>query len=179
MEQNYILDNLKANTARDSALETLMDVERVIDNANIYAYKNWIEGEIVEGPHIDRYWVTLTLMYPHALMPDPEGAARLISNGCQVFYAQDELVSAAKLKSPEDSEGIDGMDGKRPGQTRAKKVIKPIWLVTLVVPRKFIEEIESSKLRVDDLSINSGDVEQGYADEISADSEIGDGLGLE
>ena len=179
MEQNYILSNLKANTNRDSALEILMDVERVIDNANIYAYKNWIEGEIVEGPHIDRYWVTLTLMYQHKHMPDPEGASRLINNGCKVYYTEDELVTAAKLRTPEDSDGIDGMDGKRPGQTRAKKVIKKIWLVTLVVPRKYMDDVEASKLRVDDQKINSDQVEAGYTDEISADKEIGDGLGLE
>ena len=23
---------------------------------NVYAYKNWINGEIVDGPDIERYW---------------------------------------------------------------------------------------------------------------------------
>ena len=87
MDQNYILNNLRANTSRDSALETLMDFERVLDTANIYAYKNWMEGEIVEGPHIDRYWVTVTLMYYKNQMPDPEGAMRLTKNGCKVYLS--------------------------------------------------------------------------------------------
>jgi len=176
MDQNYIIDNLKANTSRDSALETLMDFERVMDTANLYAYKNWLEGEIVEGPHIDRYWVTVTLMYPKKLMPDPEGAMRLTKNGCKVYFAEEEYVTAAKLRSPDDSEGQDGADGKRPGQTRAKKVVKPIWLVTVVMPRKYMDDVESSKLRVDDQEINSDSVEQAYTDEISNDS---DELGLE
>jgi hypothetical protein len=178
MDQLNILDNLKANTGRDSALETLMDVERVMDTANIYVYKNWIEGEVVEGPRIDRYWVTVTLMYPKALMPDPEGAMRLIKNGCKVYYTEEELITAAKLRSPDDSEGQDNAAGKRPGQTRAKKVIKPIWLVTLVMPRKYLDDVEASKLRVDDQDINSDSVEQAYSDEISADS-APDELGLE
>lgn len=165
MDQNYILDTLKANTSRNSALETLMDMERVIDTSNIYAYANWIEGEIVEGPHIDRYWATMTLMYPRKLMPDPVGAERLIKNGCKVYYAEEELVSAAKIKSPDDIEQTDGADGKRPGQTRAKKVITPIWLVTIVVPRKHMEDIEANKLRVDDQNINSDKVEQAAVDE--------------
>lgn len=173
MDQINILDNLKANTGRDSALETLMDIERVMDTANIYTYKNWIEGEIVEGPKIDRYWVTITLMYPNKLMPDPEGALRLIKNGCKVYFAEDVLITAAKLKSPDDSEGQDGADGKRPGQTRAKKVKKPVWLVTLVMPRKYLDDVESSKLRVDDQAINSDSVEQAYTDEISDDSALG------
>ena len=145
MDQNYILDTLKANTSRDSALETLMDMERVMDTSNIYAYANWIEGEIVEGPHIDRYWATITLMYPRKLMPDPVGAERLINNGCKVYYAEEEFVSAAKIKTPDDVAQVDGADGKRPGQTRAKKVVTPVWLVTVVIPRKHMEEIETNK----------------------------------
>ena len=165
MDQNYILDTLKANTSRDSALETLMDMERVMDTSNIYAYANWIEGEIVEGPHIDRYWATITLMYPRKLMPDPVGAERLINNGCKVYYAEEEFVSAAKIKTPDDVAQVDGADGKRPGQTRAKKVVTPVWLVTVVIPRKHMEEIETNKLRVDDQNINSDKVEQGAVDE--------------
>jgi hypothetical protein len=171
MDQIYILNNLRANTSRDSALETLMDFERVMDNANIYAYKNWMEGEIVEGPHIDRYWVTVTLMYHKNLMPDPEGAIRLTRNGCKVYFAEEEYITAAKLKSPDDSEGQDGADGRRPGQTRAKRVIKPIWLVTVVMPRKYMNDVEAAKLRVDDQGIDSNAVEQAYTDEISAADE--------
>ena len=165
MDQNYILDNLKANTSRDSALETLMDIERVLDNANLYAYKNWIEGEIVEGPHIDRYWATIALMYPRKQMPDPEGAVRLMRQGCKVYYTEEELVTAAKLRSPEDSVGPDNADGKRPGQQRARKVVKPIWIITLVVPRKHMDDIESSRLRVDDQNINSDAAEDATVDE--------------
>jgi hypothetical protein len=167
MDQNYILNNLKATTSRNSALETLMNLESVIDHANIYAYPNWIEGEIVEGPHIDRYWVTVTLMYPHKLMPDPEGAERLLKHGCKVYYAKDELETAAKLKSPDDSEGQDNASGRRPGQTRAKMVKKPIWLVTIVVPRKFMNDIEASRLRIEDQAINSDAVEQANVDTMS------------
>ena len=171
MDQNYILNNLKANTSRNSALETLMNLEGVIDHANIYAYANWLEGEIVEGPHIDRYWVTITLMYPHKLMPDPEGAERLLKHGCKVYYAKDELETAAKLKSPDDSEGQDNASERRPGQTRARTIRKPIWLVTLVVPRKFMDDIEASKLRIEDQAINSDSVEQAFADDMEQSQE--------
>ena len=39
MDQNYVIDNLKSATSRNSALETLMDFERVLDNTGIYGYK--------------------------------------------------------------------------------------------------------------------------------------------
>ena len=40
---------------------------------------NWFKGEIVEGPEIEKYWVTVTLMYPHKLMPTP-GAERILAS---------------------------------------------------------------------------------------------------
>ncbi len=52
MDQNYIIDTLKGNINRQSALDVLMDVERVLDNQNIYTYANWIDGEIVEGRQV-------------------------------------------------------------------------------------------------------------------------------
>jgi hypothetical protein len=146
MDQNYIIDTLKNNINRQSALDTLMDVERVLDNQNIYTYANWLEGEVVEGPHIDKYWVTVTLMYPHKLMPDPAAAERLLKHDCKVYYAKDVLITAAKLRTPEDSEPRDSADGKRPGQHRAKTVKKPVWLVTLEIPRKFMETNATAQL---------------------------------
>ena len=164
MDQNYIIDNLKSTTSRNSALETLMDFERVLDNTGIYGYKNWMDGQIVEGPGIEKYWVTVTLMYPATHMPDPEGAERILRIGGKVYYAKDQFISAAKLRKPEDSEGVDNADGKRPGQQRAKKVVTDIWLVTIEIPRKHMEGIEDAKLRVDDQEINS----QGVDDALTA-----------
>lgn len=171
MDQNYILDTLKKNINRSSAIDTLMDVERVLDNLNIYAYQNWIEGEIVEGPHIDRYWVTVTLMYPHKLMPDPEGAERLIKNNCKVYYAQDELVTAAKLNTPDDLEPNDEND-YNPGNRRAKRIKRKVWLVTLEMPRKFLEGHADAALGIEDQTIDTNAVEQAYDDGLGDDDAI-------
>jgi hypothetical protein len=148
MDQNYIIDTLKNNINRQSALDTLIDFERVLDNQNIYTYANWLDGEVVEGPHIEKYWVTVTLMYPYKKMPDPEAAKRLLKHDCKVYYAKDTLITAAKLKDPTDSEPRDGSDGKRPGQHRAKKIEEPIWLVTLEIPRKFMQELATADLSI-------------------------------
>ncbi len=171
MDQNYVIDNLKSAASRNSALETLMDFERVLDNTGIYGYKNWIDGQIVEGPAIETYWVTVTLMWPAKKMPDPEGAERLLRIGGKVYYAKDQFISAAKLRNPEDSEGPDGADGKRPGQQRAKKVVTNVWLVTIEIPRKHMQGIEDAKLRVDDQEINSASVDDAYNDGL-ADEDI-------
>tara|TARA_B100000900_G_scaffold89814_1_gene73192 strand:+ start:1302 stop:1829 length:528 start_codon:yes stop_codon:yes gene_type:complete len=171
MDQNYVIDNLKSTASRNSALETLMDFERVLDNTGIYGYKNWMDGQIVEGPGIEKYWVTVTLMWPAKKMPDPEGAERLLRIGGKVYYAKDQFISAAKLRKPEDSEGPDGYDGKRPGQQRARKVVTDVWLVTIEIPRKHMQGIEDAKLRVDDQEINSASVDDAYNDSL-ADEDI-------
>lgn len=171
MDQNYVIDNLKSTASRNSALETLMDFERVLDNTGIYGYKNWMDGQVVEGPGIEKYWVTVTLMWPAKKMPDPEGAERLLRIGAKVYYAKDQFISAAKLRKPEDSMGPDGADGKRPGQQRAKQVITDVWLVTIEIPRKHMQGIEDAKLRVDDQEINSQSVDDAYNDSL-ADEDI-------
>ena len=40
-----------------------------MDEMGIYTYKNWLEGEVVAGPEVGRYWVDITLMYPREQMP--------------------------------------------------------------------------------------------------------------
>ena len=47
------------------------------------------------------------------------------------------------------------------------------------MPRKYLDDVESSKLRVDDQDINSDAVEQAYTDEIASDNAPADTLGLE
>jgi len=168
MEQADIIAQLGKNIKRNSALETLMQIDGVLESLNVYAYKNWIEGEIVDGPQIERYWVTVTLLYPHKMMPDPSGAERLLKNGCKVFYTKDTLTTAAKLIEPEDVE----IDPNDPNKRRAKKVQRPVWLVTLEVPRGLIDTVESSRVKVDDMQFDSESVEQAYDDNLGDDDEI-------
>ena len=123
MDQIDIVSQLDNNINSNSALETLMQVDNVLERLNVYAYKNWIEGEVVEGPRIERYWVTVTLMYPEKLMPDPDGATRIIDFGGKVYYAKDKLVTAAKLVDPEDRDVMDGGNGLRPGKPRGSSTV--------------------------------------------------------
>jgi hypothetical protein len=47
------LDSIKQTLVNiskgESLLDTLLEFERTLDNAEIFAYKNWILGELVEG----------------------------------------------------------------------------------------------------------------------------------
>lgn len=171
MDQQDIIDRLSTNIDRSNALETLMQVDGVLDSLNVYAYENWIEGEVVDGPAIERYWVTVTLMYPKKMMPNPDGAKRLVDAGCKVYYAKDVYTTAAKLVTPDDLEySEEGGDGR----PRAKEVKRDVWLVTLEIPRQFMDSLVTDKVAVDDADINYDDVEAAYDDGLGDEDAIRD-----
>jgi len=153
MDQIDIMKSLDSNVNRKSALDVLMQVDEYLDTLNIYAYPNWFKGEIVEGPEIEKYWVTVTLMYPYKMMPDPEGAERILASGGKVYYAKDTLVTAAKLVDPEDRSNVP--DPRRPGMPAAKKIERPVWLVTLEIPRQYMDDMQASKLQADDAEVDT------------------------
>jgi hypothetical protein len=105
-------------------------------------------------------------MYPRKMMPNPDGAKRLVDAGCKVYYAKDEFVTAAKLETPDDMDyeklGADGMP-------RAKEVRRPVWLVTLEIPRSFMDSLVTDRVATDDMNIDNDNVEaamdEGLGDE--------------
>ena len=86
-----IVDTIKGIYMSDGSMSTLLDFERVLDEADLYAFKNWLIGELVQGPVNGRYSTTCTFMWPYKLMPDPRGALRLINIGCKVKIAKAKL----------------------------------------------------------------------------------------
>ena len=97
-----ILDNTKDVYMTDSAVESLLDFERVLDELDLYVFANWKKGELVEGPVNEKYFVTCTFMWPYKMMPDPRGGERLLEYGCEVRYKKDALEAPKKVKSPAD-----------------------------------------------------------------------------
>lgn len=148
-----VIENTKTITMTDSALNTLMDFERVIDELDLYAFKNWKMGELVEGPVYEKYFVTCTFMWPYKKMPDPRAASRLIEYDCEVYYARDTLEYPIKIKKPTDF---------KPGTKVPKKGESPIWLVKIVMPKKLMQEIHQGSLEMESGSIDMEDIEQAY-----------------
>lgn len=141
-----------------SDLSVLLEFEEVLDSLHMYAYKNWEYGEVIAGPDVSRYWITVTLMYPERLMPDPDAALRLIKHGARVFYKRDELIEPVKITKPEDLGDPDPKTGKR----KPKKKKTKVWLVTIEMPRDFVDEFESSKVTINGIDIDMSDVDSAY-----------------
>ena len=64
-----ILENTKDIYMSNSSLEALLDYERVLDELDLYAFKNWKKGELVRGPKFEKYYISATFMWPKHAMP--------------------------------------------------------------------------------------------------------------
>lgn len=127
-----VIKNLSSVFENDRAFNILKDFERVIDELGLYVYKNWEEGELVEGPIVDRHWIKCTFMWPEKNMPDPMAGKRLIDYDCKVAYEKSSIVKPREIKKPDDI---------RPGTKKGKLDRHPVWLVHIQMPKKLIVDI--------------------------------------
>lgn len=121
----------------EDLVDILIDIEDYLDSNDLYAFKNWKQGEVVSGPWTQRYWVKLTLKYPYRQMPDPEGGLRLLQHGTKINYRIAKEKYDVKVKSEADYQ---------PGTVKPKIKERKIWLVDLLIPRKFVQNLDNEVL---------------------------------
>jgi hypothetical protein len=131
-----VIKNIQTLSENNSAFKVLKDFERVIDELDIYVYKNWIEGELVSGPDVSRYAVTCSWMWQRDEMPDPQGAKRLSDYGCKVLYKKEHILIPRKIKEPGDY---------RPGTKKGKIDAHPVWIVEITMPKKLMQDVYIGK----------------------------------
>jgi hypothetical protein len=148
-----VIENTKAIYMTDSSLNTLLDFERVIDELDIYAFEYWKSGELVAGPSYEKYFVTCTFMWPYKHRPDTRGAKRLADYGAIIKYKKDTLEYPIKLKTPSDF---------APGTKMPKMGKIPVWLVTITLPKKLMQDINQGSLELESETIDAEDIDQSY-----------------
>lgn len=127
-----LVKNVESVYSSDTSFQVLKDFERVLDQLDLYVYKNWEDGELLEGPKITRHFVTCKFMWDRANMPDPMGGKRLSEYDCKIGYSKTSLIVPRKINKPDDI---------RPGSKKGKLDRKPIWVVTIEMPKKLIADI--------------------------------------
>lgn len=148
-----LLKNTQEIFMTDSAVNTLLNFERVLDELDLYAFDNWKQGELVEGPVYEKYFVKCTFMWPYKKMPDPRGARRLADYDCDITYKEDYFEHPKQVKNPSDF---------KPG-TKVPRLIKtPVWLVEIVMPRKLMQDIEQGALELESGTVDMEDIKQAY-----------------
>jgi hypothetical protein len=148
-----LLKNTKDIFMTDSAVNTLLDFERVIDELDVYTFDHWKQGELVEGPVYEKYFVKCTFMWPYRKMPDPRGAVRLGEYDCEVTFREDYFEHPKKVKSPNDF---------KPGTKVPKTVKTPVWLVDIVMPKQLMQDIEQGALELESGTVELDDIDQAY-----------------
>lgn len=145
-----IITNVKDVYMSDSNLETLLDYERVLDELDLYTFANWKEGELVEGPIYEKYFVTCKWLYEYRKMPDPAGAERLLGYGCEITFQEDTLEYPIDIKSPDDY---------KPGTRTNKIVSKPVWIVTITMPKSLMNDIQQGSVELESETLEAQDIE--------------------
>jgi hypothetical protein len=153
--QDYwqVAKNIQDIYLSEGTLLTLLDFERVLDELDIYAFKNWELGELVDGPDISKYKVTCTFMWPENLMPDPRAGRRLLPFDCKVLYKKIKMKIPIKIEDPSDYQ---------PGTHKARIVEKPVWLVEIAMPKALISDIRTGSIELEDQDIDLADLDDAY-----------------
>lgn len=157
MELKDAINNTKQIYMSDSSLNMLLDFERVLDELDLFSFDNWLDGELISGPNIERYWVECSFMWPRAKMPDPRGAARLLPYGCKITYSKEKIKMPMKIESPNDFE---------PGTKKGKMIEVPVWIVSIRMPQELVSDIESGSLEIASEEYDLEDIQDAYQQDI-------------
>ena len=152
-----VAKNIRDIYMSDGSLTTLLDFERVLDEVDLYAFKNWEIGELVAGPEIGRYRVKCTFMWPENLMPDPRGARRLLPFDCHIEYLKKDIQIPVEIRDPSDY---------RPGTKKARLITKPVWLVEITMPKALMNDIRTGSVELEDQEIDLGELDQAYEEDL-------------
>jgi len=157
--QDYwqVAKNVKQIYMSDSTLITLLDFERVLDELDMYAFKNWQIGELVQGPTISKYKVSCVFLWPENLMPDPRGARRLLPFDCEVKFKKTNMKIPVKINDPQDY---------RPGTKIARIIEKKIWLVEITMPKSLMNDIRTSAIDIEEKEIDLQNLDDSYTQDV-------------
>lgn len=135
-------------------LDILLQMEDVLDSLDIYVFKNWYRGEVVEGPKVRRFWLDFTLKYDFDRMPDPKAALRLMKHGARVDFW--------KAKYGTDGEFVDSAVSESEMEEHAadeKKTSEDFWLVRISIPRRLVAQMSAEEMDFYDEEVDIDDVE--------------------
>ena len=152
-----IVDTLKGIFTSDGSIATLLDFERVLDEADLYAFKNWEYGELVQGPDVKRYTVSCIFMWPYKLMPDPRGAKRLLGLGCNL------KIKKTKIEVPVK---VENYDDYMPGTRYPKSIKREVWLIYIEMPKDLMDDIKEGSIDLAGQQIDLQELDDAYADDL-------------
>jgi hypothetical protein len=152
-----VAENIKDIYMSEGSLLTLLDFERVLDELDLYAFKNWQLGELVQGPEVGKYKVGCIFLWPEKLMPDPRGARRLLPFDCDVKFKKTTMQIPIKIEDPDDF---------IPGTHKARLIKKKVWLVEIVMPKSLMTDIRTGSIEMEDQVLDLEDLDSAYEEDL-------------
>jgi hypothetical protein len=152
-----IVDTIKGVMTSDGTMSTLLDFERVLDQCDLYAFKNWINGELVQGPDIGRYNVSCVFMWPYKLMPDPKAVKRLLKMGCKVQWDKTEIEVPIKVTNPDDF--IQGTN-------YPKSAKRKVWLIQITIPLEVMDDIKEGSVDLAGSTVDLEELDDAYDEDL-------------
>lgn len=126
-------DTIKTLFKNQGLLDYLLRFEEYLDNSNLYVYDGWENGEVVEGPIVNRYDCEITLKFIKSEPLDPRGMLLFERHGTKLQIREDvELVPKTKIQD------VNDFDPEHFGKPKMDKV--PVVLVKFIVPRRLLDD---------------------------------------
>jgi len=166
VELKELIENIKGIYESTNLLEILTDYERVLDNLDVYAYKNWGRGELAEGPISTRYWVTCKFIWPKKMPPDPLFIKRMQNNGIDVSVHTGDLNRPKHVESREDF---------KPGTFYPKLVKHPVWVVEISIPKHLTQEVEKGYMDLGGEKMDLSELDQAYDEDLDKQGAVNQG----
>jgi hypothetical protein len=145
-------------------LDILLQTEDILDSLDVYCYKNWLDGEVVDGPLVRRHWISVSLLYPLHKMPDPRAALRLLKHDIIVEFSKVRQSGAdyqplADAAAPEPPPGST-LSGAAPatGAPADAAAETQFWMIKIAFPRRLLTQMGADLSFYDD-EVDVEDVE--------------------
>jgi hypothetical protein len=152
-----IVETIQGIYSSDGIMNVLLDFERVLDESDLYAFKNWELGELVDGPNTKRYTVDCMFMYPNKLMPDPNGAKRLMTVGCNIKFKKTKIKVPIEIKDPNDYKA---------GTHYPKMTEREVWLVRITMPKELMNDIREGSIDLAGQTVDLSELDSAYDEDL-------------
>ena len=162
----------------EGLLDMLLNIEEYLDSNDLYVFSNWINGEVVEGPFVSKYWIEFTLKYNSDAAPDPRGTLMFKNQGTKISIKLD--IEHIPIRIPLDFDDLE-MESQMNGSPVAKPRMEAVSviLVKFRIPRKLLDSGSVEEYKIVDAEhmanalINQDDDEAGVpaSDEFASDDQ--------
>lgn len=120
-------------------MDILIDFEDILDKNHIYMFDNWEKGELIDGPFISKYYISILLRFPEKYKPDFSIEERLKNSN--IILKKKRIKYHIYAKEPQVKNVTDVM-GTYTRTVDMERYPKPeyhsyYWLVEIKIPKKY------------------------------------------